>query len=128
MKAWEIERNNILQVVPCYEEDDNETIWEESSSGIETAQDEMIKMYWHSQVPGSRAHESIVVAAIQATENKGYIVPEGMDLLERGKKALEEQDIAELHKTTYAIFEACRKAQNGRQYRTCRESEDPFHA
>ncbi len=106
MKAWEIERNNILQVLPCYEEDDNETIWEESSSGIETSQDEMIKMYWHSQVPGSRAPESICLASIQAIENRGYKVEGGMELIKEGYEAFERNDIVRLHELTYAVFEA----------------------
>ena len=106
MKAWEIERHNILQVVPCYEEDDNETIWEESSSGIETAQDEMIKMYWHSQVPGSRAPESICLASIQVIENRGYKVKDGTDLIKEGYEAFDRDDIVRLHELTYKVFEA----------------------
>ncbi|MBQ6478951.1 MAG: ADP-ribosylglycohydrolase family protein [Erysipelotrichaceae bacterium] len=111
MKAWEIERNNILQVVPCYEEDDNETIWEESSSGIETSQDEMIKMYWHSQVPGSRAPESICLASIQAIENRGYKVEGGTQLIKEGYEAYERGDIVRLHELAYAVFEAVYNAE-----------------
>lgn len=106
MKAWELERKNILEVEPCYEEDDNETIREESSSNIEIAQDEAIKMYWHSNVPGSRAPESICLASIQAIENRGYIVENGMELLEEGYKAYDNNDIVKLHKLTYEVFNA----------------------
>ena len=106
MKAWELERKNILNVEPCYEEDDNETIWEESSSNIEIAQDEAIKMYWHSNVPGSRAPESICLASIQAMENRGYIVENGMDLINKGYEAYDNNDIVQLHKLTYDVFNA----------------------
>ena len=104
MKAWELERENIKKVLPTYEEDDNETIWEESSSGIEIAQDELIKLYWHSNVPGSRAPESICLASIQAMENRGYIVDGAMELIEEGYKAYEENDIIKLHKLANEIF------------------------
>ena len=106
MKAWEKEREIILNELPCYEEDDNETIWEESAGGIEEAQDQLSRMYWHSQVPGSRASESICLASIQAIENQGYEVPGGMELIEEGYKAYDENDIVKLHKLTYEVFNA----------------------
>ncbi|MGN1399227.1 MAG: ADP-ribosylglycohydrolase family protein [Erysipelotrichaceae bacterium] len=110
MKAWELERKVILSEVPCYTANDNETIWEENASGPEIAQDNLSKMYWHSQVPGSRAKESICLAAIQATENKGMIVENGMELIEKGYKAYEDNDIVLLHKLTYQVFRACDEA------------------
>ena len=97
MKAWQWERENILKVEPCYTEDDNETIWEEEAAGPELAQDAMSKMYWHSQVPGSRAPESICNASVQAIENRGYVVENARELLDKGFKAYEDDDIV-LHK------------------------------
>ena len=78
MKAWELERSVILNEVPCYNANDNEVIWEENASAPEIAQDNLSRMYWHSQVPGSRAKESICLAAIEATENKGMVVEGAM--------------------------------------------------
>ncbi len=71
MKAWEREYEILHKGIPCYEEDDNEMIWEEEAGGPEAAQDALSRMYWHSQVPGSRAEESICEASIQAIENRG---------------------------------------------------------
>ncbi len=111
MKAWQLERKNILAEVPCYQPDDNETIWEENASAPELAQDNLTKMYWHSQVPGSRAKESICLAAIQATENKGYIVKDGMQLIEKGYAAYQHDDIVQMHKLAYEVFRACDNAE-----------------
>ena len=110
MKAWELERSVILNEVPCYNANDNEVIWEENASAPEIAQDNLSRMYWHSQVPGSRAKESICLAAIQATENKGMVVEEAMDLIEKGYKAYDDNDMVLLHKLTYQVFRACDNA------------------
>ncbi len=106
MKAWEREYKVLHSGVPCYEEDDNETIWEEEAGGPEAAQDALARMYWRSQVPGSRAYESIANASVQAIENRGYIVENSEELIERGLKALEEDDIVKLHKCTQDVFQA----------------------
>lgn len=110
MKAWEKELEIIRSGVPSYQADDNETIWEESAGGPEEAQDAWANLMWHSQVPGSRAHESICLAAIQATENKGYIVEGGMELIEKGYKACEEKDTVEINRLMYEVYEACYNA------------------
>ena len=93
MKAWEKSLEILQSGSPCYEENDNETIWEEEANGPEMAQDALTKMHWHSQVPGSRAHESICLAAVQATENKGFKVENGMELIEEGFRVYEEGDL-----------------------------------
>ncbi|MCR5067957.1 MAG: ADP-ribosylglycohydrolase family protein [Erysipelotrichaceae bacterium] len=103
-KPWELQRELLCSVEPCYQADDNETIWEENASGPENLQDIFTKLYWHSQVPGSRAPESICLAYLQAMENRGYNCEGGMELVERGYKAYEEDDIVELHKLMYDIF------------------------
>lgn len=111
MKAWQLERKIIMEEVPCYQPNDNEIIWEENAGGPEIAQDNLTKMYWHSQVPGSRAKESICLAAIQAMENRGYCVKDGMKLIEEGYKAYDDNDIIKMHKLAYKIFRACDNAQ-----------------
>lgn len=112
MKAWERELNIIQNSEPCYLADDNEVFWEEQSEGPEEAQDFLTKLHWHSQVPGSRAHESICTAAIQATENKGMIVENGMEMIEEGLKILESDnpDMVRLHELEQDIFNACYNA------------------
>lgn len=111
MKVWQLERKIIMEEVPCYQPNDNEIIWEENAGGPEIAQDNLTKMYWHSQVPGSRAKESICLAAIQAMENRGYCVKDGMSLIEEGYKAYDDNDIIKMHKLAYKIFRACDDAQ-----------------
>ena len=111
MKAWEKELEILREGEPCYTEDDNEVIWEENAEGPELSQDALCKMYWHSQVPGSRAHESICLAAIQAIENRGYVTEGAMELYEEGLKVLEEGDMVKLHKITDRLFEAVYRAQ-----------------
>ena len=105
-KAWQIEREVILNEEPVYQANDNEVIWEDSSNAAEVGQDELNKMYWHSQVPGSRAKESICNASIQAIENRGYIVKDGAKMIEEGFRLYEEGDMVKLHKQTYDVFNA----------------------
>lgn len=106
-KAWERELEIIRNAVPCYMQDDNEVFWEEQSSVPEQAQDHLTGIHYHSEVPGSRAVESIVTAAIQATENKGMVVDGGLELLEKGLIAYAEQDFVNMHKYEQAVYNAC---------------------
>lgn len=110
MKAWQRERNIIQDEMPLFNPDDNERFWEEQNDGPEKAQDLATKIYWHSQVPGSRAHESIACAAIQAIENRGYIVENGEELLEKGYQAYDKDDIIQMHQLLYDVFRACDQA------------------
>jgi len=106
MKAWQLERENILKVQPTYQANDNETIWEEQAGGPEEADDLHTTILWHSNVPGSRAPESIALASIQAMENRGYIVEGGMDLIEKGYQAYEEKNIVKMHDYLFDVFRA----------------------
>lgn len=110
MKAWQKNREIIATEEPCYLIDDNEQFWEEQNNGPENAQDLMTKIHYHSQVPGSRATESICLAAIQATENKGMIVENGMELYQKGYEAYEKGDMVTMRKIEYQIYDACYKA------------------
>ena len=107
MKAWEKAKEIFQNESPVIMADDNEVYWEEQSSGPEEAQDMLTKIHWHSQVPGSRAHEMTCNSAIQATENKGYIVEDGMELVDKGLKAYDEGNMVDLHKYEQDIFNAC---------------------
>ena len=114
MKAWERELEIINNAVPVYDDDasGNEQIWEEQQTGPEEAEDGLCFIHWHSQVPGSRAHESICTASIQATENKGYIVDGGMDLIMEGLKIREGEnpDMVKLLQLEQEVYNACYKA------------------
>lgn len=110
MKAWERTKKILYDGIPVHLEDDNETVWEENAEGPEQLYDALARIHWHSRVPGSQAEESPCISAIQATENKGYIVPDSEKLIERGLKAYDEDDIVELHLATNAVFEACNNA------------------
>lgn len=110
MKAWQRERQIIDTEVPVQPEDDNEVLWEQQANGPEQVQDEAVRLRWHSQVPGSRASESICTAAVQATENQGRIVENSEALLDQGLADYEKGDIVALYHDTRMIFEACRRA------------------
>ena len=107
MKAWERATEILRNEVPKFLQDDNEIFWEEAQSGPEEAQDVLTKIHWHSQVPGSRAHEMIVNATVQATENKGYIVDGAEELILKGLKAYDDNDMVNLHKYEQDVFNAC---------------------
>ena len=117
MKAWEKELEILRSGSPCYEEDDNEVFWEEQSEGPEKAQEDMCRVYWHSQVPGSRAHESICLAAMQAMENRGYIV-DRMDIIEEGYKAYDDNDMIKAIRLMYEAFDCA--------YNARKDKNDPY--
>ena len=112
MKAWEKELEIIKTSEPCYLADDNEIFWEEQSNGPEIAQDTLCKIHFHSRVPGSRAHESICTAAIQATENKGYLVDGAIDIALKGRELADKEnpDMVLLHKMENDIYNMCYSA------------------
>jgi len=111
MKAWEKNREIIENEGPVYLIDDNEQFWEEQNDGPEKAQDGLTKVHFSSQVPGSRAHESIFIAAVQATENKGMKVDDSwIELYETAKKAYEQDDMATLRRMEHQIYQLCYKA------------------
>ncbi len=111
MKAWELERQNMDHSVPVHMADNNEEIWEEQSNGPEQAQDATIKNYWASKVPGSRASESIIIAAVQAMENRGYSVKNSEDMWLAGLSAVAGEDVVSMHKNYYKIMQACLQAE-----------------
>ena len=112
MKAWEKELEIIRTSKPCYLADDNEVFWEEQSNGPELAQDALCKLHFHSRVPGSQAHESICTAAIQATENKGYLVDGAVEIATKGKEMVDNgnPDMVLLHKMENEIYNMCYSA------------------
>lgn len=70
MQAWEIAAGLFENAVPKLLEEEEQT-WEENFS-VSDFYDQQILLQWGSNVPGSGAPERIMVAAVQAMENRGY--------------------------------------------------------
>lgn len=101
-KAWkfELETMQNSQPVILEEEEQGWTFAEQ----IEATDDVMIKMKWHSNVPGSGATEHVIIAAIQDTENMGYDVAEAEKLMEEGIAYSDSGDIIGMARLSSRIF------------------------
>ena len=96
-KAWEIASELFMQAKPIIRSAEEQT-WEESID-VSAFYDQNLALDWGSNVPGSGAPEKIMVAAVQALENRGYKVSEeGYLYLNEGLKAAERQDYVLLHR------------------------------
>lgn len=109
MKAWEIARDLYVNAVPVVleEEDQTWTVLKEVSKFY----DQLLSIDWASNVPGSGAPEKIMVAAVQALENRGYKVKDSERLLQEGIKAHENDDYVKLHKITAELKHNLLKAE-----------------
>lgn len=97
MKAWEMEYELFSKAKPIIRQEEEQT-WTENRS-VSEFYDSNLSLDWGSNVPGSGAPEKIMMAAIQALENRGYqISPQGYELLEQGLKAHQQKDYITLHK------------------------------
>lgn len=111
MRAWEYERHACDIQIPRQLPSDDEALWENQAENVDKPLNDAVKIYWGSETPGSLACDVLAVAAIQATENQGRIVPNADKLLIDGFTAMSSGDIVEVHRATHALFEACRNAQ-----------------
>lgn len=111
MRAWEIEKSSGSCQIPIQFTEDNEALWVEQGTASAKYLDESVRRYWGSRVPGSLFRDTMAVAAIQATENRGRVVKDSDKLLLAGFRAITEQDTVELHRATHRLFEACRDAE-----------------
>lgn len=107
-KAWEQARIITDNAVPKLLSEEEQT-WE-ASIEVGEAEDFHLRLLWHSNVPGSYAPESIMLAAIQAKENMGYAVDGGMDLWQAGMKAYEAGDMVELNRLSVRLWHAVNHA------------------
>ena len=98
MKAWERVRRMTDEAIPRRLAEDEQT-WD-AMNEVEAQVDFMLRLYWESHVPGSYAPESLMLASIQAVENQGKLVENGMALYEEGLAALEAGDLVALHRVT----------------------------
>ena len=96
MKAWEIAQDIFTNARPVVRNQEEQT-WTDNVD-VSVFYDNNILLDWGSNVPGSGAPEKIMVAAVQALENRGYQVSEeGYRLLHKGLAAHKEQDFVTLH-------------------------------
>ncbi|HNZ62717.1 MAG TPA: ADP-ribosylglycohydrolase family protein [Bacillota bacterium] len=108
IKAWEQARIITDQAVPRLLTEEEQT-WE-AMMDVGEAEDAHLRLLWSSHVPGSYAPESIMLAAIQAKENMGFAVPDGMPLWEAGIAALEAGDMVELNRLSARLWHAVNHA------------------
>ena len=95
-RAWELAGELYWNAKPVVRGEEDQT-W---TANLETARfyDQILSLDWGSNVPGSGAPERIMVAAVQALENRGYRATERTyKLLEEGLRAQEEGDYVRLH-------------------------------
>ena len=99
MKAWEMAQDIFTNARPVIRQKGEQT-WTDNVD-VSGFYDDNLSLDWGSNVPGSGAPEKIMVAAVQATENKGLKVSEeGYRLLQEGLKAHEEKDFVKLHEVS----------------------------
>lgn len=94
MKAWEIARDLLRDTKPVVRSAEEQT-WD--ASEVMKAQDNILSLFWRSNVPGSAAPESLMAGALQSLENKGYILGDYRQMLADGYKALDEGDFETLY-------------------------------
>ncbi|SDY23567.1 ADP-ribosylglycohydrolase family protein [Tindallia californiensis] len=108
MKARLMEMELIKNAVPKLLSEDDQT-WS-SIKQAENIEDQRVKMWWYSEVPGSGAPERLIIAAMQDMENRGLDVSQAEKWIEPGLKAWETDDMASLHRITARIFHELFKA------------------
>ena len=99
MKAWEIAQEIFHNAQPVIRSEEEQT-WTDNVD-VSGFYDDNLSLDWGSNVPGSGAPEKIMVAAVQALENRGYLVSEkGYQLLHEGLAAHEAGDFVKLHQVS----------------------------
>lgn len=102
MKAWEHEHKKLHTASPVdFEKDPSD--WTGVDSTVKSRQDHL-SLFWASQVPGSRAPESMYIAMIQAWFNRGYDVSEAEKLIEPALKEHKDGNLYILEKLTGQIL------------------------
>lgn len=95
MKAWEMASQLYRNAKPVVLDEEEQT-WEVMKT-VSGFYDQLAGLDWKSNVPGSGAPETIMIAAVQALENRGYIVEDSEKLLMEGLKAYDDKDFIKLH-------------------------------
>lgn len=107
-KAWQYARDIMIQAIPKLLSEEEQT-WEASIT-LGEGEDMLLKLLWNSNVPGSNAPESIMLATIQATENLGYVVEGGTELWLEGQKALDADDMPLLNAISAELWNKVHQA------------------
>lgn len=124
-------RELFLEAKPIVRSAEEQT-WEENLD-VSSFYDRNLALDWGSNVPGSGAPEKIMVAAVQALENRGYRVSEaGYRYLNEGLKAAEKQDYVRLHQCSALLRRELARAEKDpeseywkyRYYRTFEDYHD----
>lgn len=89
--------------------------WEENIN-VGEAEDAQLRLLWNSNVPGSHAPESIMLAAIQAKENRGYVVENGVELWLKGQEAVKRGDMVALNRISVQLWTAVNMAKEDHQH------------
>lgn len=98
MKAWE-RAYRLLQEANPVVLDEEEQTWLLMNE-VEKSRDMMLKLFWHSNVPGSGAPEGLAVASVQSMHNMGYETSHLEALLDAGEAAYQRDDMQELQRIT----------------------------
>lgn len=101
-KAWELELDLRRAARPRVLSEEEQT-WG-AMERLKEFQDNLLKLLWYSEVPGSAAPECLMLAAVQAAENRGLDVSAAEPLVAPGRAALERGDLATLHGITSRLF------------------------
>ncbi|MBB5701214.1 ADP-ribosylglycohydrolase [Ochrobactrum daejeonense] len=95
MKAWELTRDLLRDTKPVVRTAEEQT-WD--ASAVMKAQDDLVALFWKSNVPGSAAPECLMAGALQSLENKGFVLAPYEALLRDGLAALERGDFETLYR------------------------------
>ena len=101
-KAWELEYEVFMNAKPVVLSEEEQT-WD-AAAAFENLSNISYKMKWNSNVPGSGAPEKVIVGAVQSMENMGYDVTVAEELMHRGLKAYQEDDLLSLIRITNELW------------------------
>lgn len=103
-KAWEMAYELYSNAKPVLLNEEEQG-WS-SLKQVSDFYDNLLALDWESNVPGSGAPEKIMVASIQALENRGYVLTNAYELLEEGTKAYNQKDKIKLQKISAKLRNA----------------------
>ncbi|MDC7124376.1 MAG: ADP-ribosylglycohydrolase family protein [Spirochaetales bacterium] len=102
MKAWQYISKLTEEAIPVVLSEEEQT-WD-AADEIERQTDALLKLQWSSNVPGSGAPESVIIAAVQSMESMGYDVSSVEEILPEGLAALKNNDTQKLQAITARVF------------------------
>lgn len=101
-KAWEMELEVMTDAVPVVLKDEEQG-WG-AIEAVENMDDLMLKMKWHSAVPGSGAPERVIIGAVQSLDNMGFGVSELEALIPEGLRLYDNNDLIGLNRLTSKMW------------------------